>query len=81
MTDQFEEFSEKLRNHINNRSLNEIDNEIFLEVPQYKDFLQDIKQGDSLEFFIWNAGFLKYAEGYRILRDGVCIKKITTVVS
>ena len=48
---------------------------------QMKEFLSHGQPGDVLEHWVWNAGFLAYAEGYKIVRDGKDYASTTTCVS
>lgn len=47
----------------------------------YQAFLAEAKEGDKLQFYVWNAGFLAYSDGYVLVRGDEQIISITVCVS
>ena len=55
--------------------------ELVQEHRMFGEFLSKAQEGDVLQFYVWNAGFLRYSEGYQITRNGEGICSVTTLVS
>jgi hypothetical protein len=49
--------------------------------PIWAQLLEDLKEGDILQYYIWKGGFLAYSEGYSVERDGKTIRDAAYRVS
>lgn len=43
-------------------------------------FLQEAQDGDVLQYFVWDGGFLRHAEGYLLVRNGEQVSQVTARV-
>lgn len=44
-------------------------------------FYSQAQEGDTLVYWVWDAGFLRYADGYEIVRDGQVVANLPCMVS
>ncbi len=80
ISDNHENFAQDLVIHISKQyGKDNIPSYLTLENIQknhFKPLIEKAEPGDIIEYWAWNAGFLRFADGYRLVRNGKQIESI-----